>query len=83
MLDIKPRFVATRFLGPPSRLDDSSGRSGGASLAVKVARRDSAKCPEWVSRGRPWPRAALSILGAVALNFVLATNPRPARYIAP
>lgn len=37
-------------------------------MAVKVARRDSAKCPGWVSRESPWPRVVLSILGAVALN---------------
>lgn len=30
----------------------------------------------------PWQRVALSILGAVVLNFVLATNHRPGRYIA-
>ncbi len=30
----------------------------------------------------PWPRVALSILGAVVLNFVLATNHRPGRYVA-
>lgn len=29
----------------------------------------------------PWPRVALSILGAVVLNFVLATNHRPGRYV--
>ncbi|TDF65048.1 YitT family protein [Cupriavidus sp. L7L] len=29
----------------------------------------------------PWPRVALSILSAVVLNFVLATNHRPGRYV--
>lgn len=29
----------------------------------------------------PWPRVALSILGALVLNFVLATNHRPGRYV--
>ncbi|MBV8272696.1 MAG: YitT family protein, partial [Cupriavidus sp.] len=30
----------------------------------------------------PWPRVTLSIVGAVVLNFVLATNHRPGRYVA-
>lgn len=30
----------------------------------------------------PWPRVAWSVLAAVALNLVLATNHRPGRYLA-
>ena len=30
----------------------------------------------------PWPRVAMSVLGAVVLNLVIATNHRPGRYVA-